>query len=42
MDNKRKHYFACVNKSLVNHIGEVGLHSNKRRFDTDSKFNLKE
>jgi hypothetical protein len=32
------HFLCCVNSSLVNHVGEIGLHSSRGRFDSDSKF----
>ena len=32
------HFMCCVNKSLVQHIGDVGINSNNKRYDYDSKF----
>ena len=31
-------HFCCMNASLVNHVGEIGLHSMVNRFDTDEEF----
>ena len=33
-----KYPLVCMNEGVVQHIGEIGLHSNKRRYDLDSNF----
>ena len=37
IEKNKNNYFCCVNKSVVNHIGDFGLHSNGKT-DKDNKF----
>ena len=40
ISDKENYYFCCVNKSVVNHIGKIGLHSNSEKYDTDKNFKI--
>jgi hypothetical protein len=37
-DTRPDHHMICVNQSLVNHIGQWGLHSSESRYDSDDEF----